>query len=118
MNLILQKHSTDFLFTKVVRLKIKIGTPENFITLQQSLPSNLKSNFKIYNQRSNNNVNESSTCYIKPQFHLKTETILSHQFMLTNEYFAVTIRIENPSDMLAENVSLLITVPVHLRNKG
>ena len=100
---------------QVVRLEIKIGTSVNFVTLHQSLPLSLKSNFKIYNQ-SNKNANE--ICYIKPQFHLKTETTLSHQFMLTNEYFAVTIRIENPSDMLAENVSLLITVPAHLRNKG
>lgn len=102
----------------MTRLEIKIGTPENFIILQQSLPLHLKSNFKIYNQSGNNVGSDNSTCYIKPQFHLKTETMLSHQFMLTNEHFGVTIQIENPFDMLAENVNLMITIPVHLRNKG
>lgn len=38
--------------------------------------------------------------------------------MLTNEYFGITIQISNDFEMLFENVSLLITVPAHLRNKG
>lgn len=107
------------IFSQVTGLEIKIGTLENFIILHQTLPSNVKGNFKIYNQSNNKtNANVNSTCYVKPQFHLKTETILSHKFMLTNEYFEVTIRVKNSFDLLAENVSLLITIPVHLRNKG
>lgn len=38
--------------------------------------------------------------------------------MLTNEYFKITTRIENDQDIVFESVSLIITVPPHLRNKG
>ncbi|XP_031630878.1 trafficking protein particle complex subunit 11 [Contarinia nasturtii] len=104
---------------RVIRLEIKIGTPDNFVTLLQSLPSQHKSDFKMYNRTNEklNISNESETCYIIPLFHLKTESLLSHDTMLTNEWFAVTIRIENVFDMLVENVSLVITVPVNIQNK-
>lgn len=52
------------------------------------------------------------------RFHLTTETLLSHKAMLTNEYFKITTRIENDQNIVFENVSLIITVPQHLRNKG
>lgn len=38
--------------------------------------------------------------------------------MLTNEYFGIKIQINNEFDMMFENVSISITVPGHLRNKG
>lgn len=38
--------------------------------------------------------------------------------MLTNEYFKISTRIENEHDIVLDNVSLIITVPSHFRNKG
>lgn len=38
--------------------------------------------------------------------------------MLTNEYFGITLRIENEFDMNVENVTLIVKVPVHIQNKG
>lgn len=55
---------------------------------------------------------------IRFRFHLKAISILSHPFMLTNEYFGITIQIANDFDMMFENVRLSVNVPVHLRNKG
>lgn len=52
------------------------------------------------------------------RFHLKAETTPSHENMLTNEYFRVTTRIDNENDILVEDVSLSITIPKNLLNKG
>lgn len=38
--------------------------------------------------------------------------------MLTNEFFEVSIKIDNTFDLQVENVSLFITVPANLQNKG
>lgn len=127
---------------KVNRLEIKMGTTINSITLIQSSSLNPKSSFKSYDRKNDglHNVSSGQTCYIIPtyvfnvvassnrtkisiqtlffRFHLSTETLLSHKAMLTNEYFKITTRIENDQDIVFENVSLIITVPQHLRNKG
>lgn len=38
--------------------------------------------------------------------------------MLTNEYFKMTTRVDNDHDIVLEDVSVGITIPAHLRNKG
>ncbi|XP_058120118.1 trafficking protein particle complex subunit 11 isoform X2 [Anopheles coustani] len=112
-----------YLFTESVdvhifRLELQMGSERTYAVLSVREKLNPSKPFKTYNPHRDcmESIAIISSCYIIPTFHLGSQTKPTNQPMLTNEFYQVTTKISNHSDLCLQNVGVNISVPQTLRN--
>ncbi|XP_058459958.1 trafficking protein particle complex subunit 11 isoform X2 [Malaya genurostris] len=102
----------------IFRLEVQMGTDRTFAILSKREKLNVQGVFKNYNPHRDcmEQISVISSCYIIPTFHLGSQTKQNSQPMLTNEFYKVTTKIMNNSDLCLQNIGISISVPQALRN--
>ncbi|XP_055625411.1 trafficking protein particle complex subunit 11 isoform X2 [Toxorhynchites rutilus septentrionalis] len=102
----------------IFRLEMEMGSDRTFVVLSQREKLNVQRMFKNFNPHQDclERIAVISSCYIIPTFHLGSQTKQSNQPMLTNEFYKITTKIINNSDLCLKNVGISISVPQPLRN--
>lgn len=102
----------------IFRLEMQMGSEQTYAVLTQREKLNPTRVFKSYNPHQDcmERIGIISSCYIIPTFHLGAQTKQNSQPMLTNEFYKITTKIMNNSDLCHQNVGVSISVPQALRN--
>uniref|UniRef100_A0A182Q4N5 Trafficking protein particle complex subunit 11 n=1 Tax=Anopheles farauti TaxID=69004 RepID=A0A182Q4N5_9DIPT len=102
----------------IFRLELQMGSEATHAVLSVREKLNASKPFKSYNPHKDcmESIAIISSCYIIPTFHLGSQTKPTNQPMLTNEFYQVTTKIFNQSDLCLQNVGVGISVPQQLRN--
>uniref|UniRef100_A0AAG5D5Q5 Trafficking protein particle complex subunit 11 n=1 Tax=Anopheles atroparvus TaxID=41427 RepID=A0AAG5D5Q5_ANOAO len=102
----------------IFRLELQMGSERTHAVLSVREKLNPSKPFKSYNPHKDcmESIAIISSCYIIPTFHLGSQTKPTNQPMLTNEFYQVTTKISNHSDLCLQNVGVSISVPQVLRN--
>ncbi|XP_058829687.1 trafficking protein particle complex subunit 11 isoform X2 [Topomyia yanbarensis] len=103
---------------QIFRLEVQMGSDRTYAILSQREKLNFQGVFKNYNPHRDcmEQIAVISSCYIIPTFHLGSQTKQNSQPMLTNEFYKVTTKIMNNSDLCLQNIGVSISVPQALRN--
>ncbi|XP_053683190.1 trafficking protein particle complex subunit 11 [Sabethes cyaneus] len=101
----------------IFRLEVQMGSDRTYAILSQREKLNVQRVFKHYNPHQDcmEKISVISSCYIIPTFHLGSQTKQNNQPMLTNEFYKITTKIMNNSDLCLQNVGVSISVPQNLR---
>uniref|UniRef100_A0A1Q3F724 Trafficking protein particle complex subunit 11 n=1 Tax=Culex tarsalis TaxID=7177 RepID=A0A1Q3F724_CULTA len=104
----------------IFRLELQMGSDRTYAVLSAREKLNVQRVFKPLNPHQDcmeriRTVGATS-CYIIPTFALSAQTKQSAQPMLTNEFYRVTTKISNNSDLCLQNVGVSVSVPQTLRN--
>uniref|UniRef100_A0A182NIX3 Trafficking protein particle complex subunit 11 n=1 Tax=Anopheles dirus TaxID=7168 RepID=A0A182NIX3_9DIPT len=102
----------------IFRLELQMGSEATHAVLSVREKLNTSKPFKSYNPHKDcmESIAIISSCYIIPTFHLGSQTKPTNQPMLTNEFYQVTTKVFNQSDLCLQNVGVGISVPQQLRN--
>nr|XP_029726510.1 trafficking protein particle complex subunit 11 isoform X1 [Aedes albopictus] len=102
----------------IFRLEVQMGSERTYAVLSMREKLNIQKGFKNYNPHRDcmEQIAVISSCYIIPTFHLGSQTKQNSQPMLTNEFYRITTKIMNNSDLCLQNVGVSISVPQNLRN--
>lgn len=102
----------------IFRLEMQMGSERTYAVLSLREKLNIQRIFKNYNPHRDcmEKIAVISSCYIIPTFHLASQTKQNHQPMLTNEFYQITTKIMNNSDLCLQNVGVSISVPQNLRS--
>ncbi|EAT46554.1 AAEL002260-PA, partial [Aedes aegypti] len=115
----------------IFRLEMQMGSDRTYAVLSMREKLNIQKGFKNYNPHQDcmEQIAVISSCYIIPtyrgqfqdiffffRFHLGSQTKQNSQPMLTNEFYRITTKIMNNSDLCLQNVGVSINVPQNLRN--
>ncbi|XP_021696133.1 trafficking protein particle complex subunit 11 isoform X2 [Aedes aegypti] len=102
----------------IFRLEMQMGSDRTYAVLSMREKLNIQKGFKNYNPHQDcmEQIAVISSCYIIPTFHLGSQTKQNSQPMLTNEFYRITTKIMNNSDLCLQNVGVSINVPQNLRN--
>ncbi|XP_062553378.1 trafficking protein particle complex subunit 11 isoform X2 [Armigeres subalbatus] len=102
----------------IFRLEMQMGSERTYAVLSLREKLNVQKGFKSYNPHRDclEQISVISSCYIIPTFHLGSQTKQTNQPMLTNEFYRITTKIMNNSDLCLQNVGVSISVPQNLRS--
>ncbi|XP_055608810.1 trafficking protein particle complex subunit 11 isoform X2 [Uranotaenia lowii] len=102
----------------IFRLEVQMGSDRIYAILSQREKLNRQPVFKTYNPHQDcmERIAIISSCYIIPTFHIGSQTKQNNQPMLTNEFYRITTKILNHSDLCLQNVGVSINVPQNLKS--
>ncbi|XP_039440432.1 trafficking protein particle complex subunit 11 isoform X1 [Culex pipiens pallens] len=104
----------------IFRLELQMGSDRTYAVLSAREKLNVQRVFKLLNPHQDCmeriRTGGATSCYIIPTFALSAQTKQSAQPMLTNEFYRVTTKISNNSDLCLQNVGVSVSVPQTLRN--
>ncbi|XP_053673204.1 trafficking protein particle complex subunit 11 [Anopheles nili] len=102
----------------IFRLELQMGSDSTHAVLSVREKLNTSKSFKSYNPHVDcmESIAVIGSCYIIPTFHLGSQTKPTNQPMLTNEFYQVTTKIFNQSNLCLQNVGVSISVPQSMRN--
>ncbi|XP_055529161.1 trafficking protein particle complex subunit 11 isoform X2 [Wyeomyia smithii] len=102
----------------IFRLEVQMGSDRTYAILSLREKLNIQRVFKHFNPHRDcmEKISVIGSCYIIPTFHLGSQTKQNNQPMLTNEFYKITTKIMNNSDLCLQNVGVSISVPQALRS--